>query len=53
MELMFDALYNLAVADDIISPDKYEVKGRPAIHSFPLVHPNRATNGGRRMADEL
>ena len=50
---MFDALYNLAVADDTISPDKFKVEGRPPLHNFPPHHPNQETYDKQRPTDEL
>lgn len=38
---MFDALHNLARAENSINPEKYIVEGNPTIKSFPIHHPNR------------
>ena len=47
---MYDALYNLALAEDSIRPEKYQVEGYPAITAFPAVHPNRPIT---QLKDEL
>ena len=38
---MYDALYELAVAEDNIWPEKYRVEGYPPIRDFPAQHPNK------------
>ena len=37
---MWDAMYNLLVAEDSISPEKYVVEGYPTIKDFPPAHAN-------------
>ena len=48
--VMYDSLYNLVVAEDSISPEKYHIEAYPAIIDFPAIHPNRPTAQWR---DEL
>ena len=38
---MYDALHALALAEDNIWPEKYKVEGYPAVHAFPVDHPNK------------
>lgn len=38
---MYSALYNLAVAEDNVWPEKYRVEGYPQIRDFPPQHPNK------------
>lgn len=47
---MYDVLHNLALAEDSIRPEKYQVEGLPAMSAFPAVHPNRPTT---QLKDEL
>lgn len=50
---MMDALYNMAMAEDSICPEKYKVEGTPTLHEFPQeqAHPNRDPKLAER--DEL
>ena len=38
---MYDALHNLALAEDSIWPEKYQLESTPPMHAFPLEHPNK------------
>ena len=38
---MYDALQKLALAEDSIRPEKYQIEGYPPIHAFPPEHPNK------------
>ncbi len=38
---MYDAMYNMAVAEDNIWPEKYKVEGTPTLH--PKRHPKQAS----------
>ena len=38
---MWDAIYNLSIADESIYPEKYVVEGLPPIRDFPASHPNK------------
>ena len=40
-EAMWDALYNLLVAEDSIQPEKYVVNGYPSLRNFPATHVNK------------
>ena len=40
-EAMWDAIYNLSLAEDSIHPEKYVVSDMPAIRDFPARHPNK------------
>ena len=48
-------MYNLAVAEDTVTPQKFKVRDYPAIRDFPAKHPNRKGAGleNGRAADEL
>jgi len=48
---VYDSLYNLAMAEDSINPEKYRVEGYPPMHAFPEFHPNRVNPVGNK--DEL
>ncbi len=48
---MYDAMYNMALAEDNIWPEKYKVEGSPTLHQFPREHPNRRPKPVER--DEL
>lgn len=37
---MYDALHNLALVEDSIRPEKYQLEGNPPMRAFPLKHPN-------------
>jgi len=34
-------MYNLAVAEDSVKPEKYKIEEYPPSHGFPSTHPNR------------
>lgn len=38
---MYDALHNLALAEDSIWPEKYQLESTPPMRAFPLEHPNK------------
>ena len=52
---MYAALYELAVAEDNLWPEKYVVEGLPRIRDFPAQHPNKrpSVHEGREGKDEL
>ena len=39
--MAYDEMYNLAMTEDSIKPEKYIVEGYPPIHKFPPRHPNQ------------
>lgn len=45
-------MYNLSMADDSISPEKFVVDGYPAVSAFPKTHPNKQ-NVDLKFKDEL
>ena len=50
---MYAALYELAVAEDNLWPEKFVVEDSPRIREFPAQHPNMRKPAVQLEKDEL